>query len=64
MTPSSRGRAHFLVSGRNLDPARVARAIALSARKHRSVSIVLGKTAEMSHDFEIVESSESGPRPG
>ena len=46
---------HFVVSGRKLDPRRVEKAIQLSAEKYCSASIMLGKTAAMSHDFEIVE---------
>jgi putative redox protein len=33
----------------------VEKAIQLSAEKYCSASIMLGKTAAMSHDFEIVE---------
>jgi putative redox protein len=33
----------------------VERAIKLSAEKYCSASIILGKTAEMTHDFEIIE---------
>ena len=46
---------HFIVSGRGLDPRHVERAIHLSAEKYCSASIMLGKTAEISHDFEIVD---------
>jgi putative redox protein len=46
---------HFIVSGRNLDPKQVDRAIRLSAEKYCSASIMLGKTAAISHDFEIEE---------
>lgn len=46
---------HFRVVGRNLNPEAVARAIDLSKDKYCSASIMLGKTAEISHDFEIVE---------
>jgi putative redox protein len=46
---------HFTVKGRNLDPKVVDRAIRLSAEKYCSASIMLGKTAQMTHDFEIVE---------
>lgn len=46
---------HFTVKGRNLKPEVVDRAIKLSAEKYCSASIILGKTAEMTHDFEIVE---------
>lgn len=46
---------HFVVTGRNLKPDIVERAINLSAEKYCSASIMLGKTAEITHDFEIVE---------
>jgi putative redox protein len=46
---------HFTVKGRGLKPESVERAIKLSAEKYCSASIMLGKTAEMTHDFEIVE---------
>ena len=46
---------HFRVSGHNLKPEAVARAIDLSKDKYCSASIMLGKTAEITHDFEIVE---------
>ncbi len=46
---------HFVVSGRQLDPKRVEKAIQLSAEKYCSASIMLGKTAAITHDFEIVE---------
>lgn len=50
-----RMHVHFKVTGRNLDPARITRAIELSAEKYCSASIMLGKTAEITHDFEIIE---------
>lgn len=46
---------HFTVKGRGLKPEVVDRAIKLSAEKYCSASIILGKTARMTHDFEIVE---------
>ncbi len=46
---------HFRVTGRKLDPKRVQQAIELSATKYCSASIMIGKTAEISHDFEIIE---------
>lgn len=46
---------HFVVTGRNLKPDAVERAIKLSAEKYCSASIMLGKTAEITHDWEIVE---------
>lgn len=49
---------HFIVSGRNLDPKQVDRAIHLSAEKYCSASIMLGKTAAISHDFEIRDAAD------
>lgn len=46
---------HFTVRGKGLKPEIVERAIKLSAEKYCSASIMLGKTAEMTHDFEIIE---------
>ncbi|HBE91359.1 MAG TPA: OsmC family protein [Gammaproteobacteria bacterium] len=46
---------HFVVSGRNIKVNRVERAIKLSADKYCSASVMLGKTAEITHDFEIIE---------
>lgn len=48
---------HFVVSGRGLSRDKVARAISLSADKYCSVSAMLGHTAEITHDFEIVDTS-------
>jgi len=47
--------AHFVVTGKDLSEKRVARAVELSAEKYCSASIMLGKTAEITHDFELVE---------
>ncbi|OQS44433.1 OsmC family protein [Chromobacterium haemolyticum] len=44
---------HFVVTGRDLKAETVERAIKLSAEKYCSASIMLGKTAEISHDFEL-----------
>lgn len=46
---------HFTVKGKELAEARVKKAIELSAEKYCSASIMLGKTAEVTHDFEIIE---------
>ena len=46
---------HYVISGRNLKPAAVARAVQLSHEKYCSASIMLAKTAEMTHTHEIVE---------
>lgn len=46
---------HYTVSGKNLRPDTVKRAIELSKDKYCSASIMLGKTAELTYDFEIIE---------
>jgi putative redox protein len=46
---------HFRICGKRLKPDAVARAIELSKDKYCSASIMLGKTASITHDFEIVE---------
>jgi putative redox protein len=46
---------HFVVRGRNLKASLVEQAIRLSHEKYCSASAMLGKTAEMTKDFEIVE---------
>lgn len=46
---------HFVLTGKNLKTEAVERAIKLSAEKYCSASIMLGKTAEMTHDWEIIE---------
>ncbi|HEY5994695.1 MAG TPA: OsmC family protein [Gallionellaceae bacterium] len=46
---------HFVVKGRDIKADVVERAIKLSAEKYCSASIMLGKTAEITHDFEIVQ---------
>ncbi len=46
---------HFVVRGRGLKRNLVEHAIRLSHEKYCSASIMLGKTAEISRDFEIVE---------
>lgn len=47
---------HFVVTGDGLKPQVVERAVHLSAEKYCSASIMLGKTAEITHDFEIRQS--------
>ncbi len=46
---------HFIVKGKNLDSKKVDKAITLSAEKYCSASIMLGKTAKITHDFEVNE---------
>lgn len=46
---------HFKVTGKGLSEKHVARAVQLSSEKYCSASIMLGQTAAVTHDFEIVE---------
>lgn len=46
---------HFVISGKSLSEKRVIKAIELSAEKYCSASIMLGKTAVVTHDFEIID---------
>lgn len=46
---------HYIVTGRALNEEQVKRAISLSAEKYCSASVMLGKTAEITHDYEIRE---------
>ena len=46
---------HFILRGKKLNPLKVEKAIKLSAEKYCSASIILGKTAVITHDFEIIE---------
>jgi putative redox protein len=46
---------HFVVRGKAVKPGKIEQAIKLSAQKYCSASIMLAKTAEITHDFELVE---------
>jgi putative redox protein len=46
---------HFTVRGHGLKPSMVENAIRLSHEKYCSASIMLGRVAEITHDYEIVE---------
>ena len=46
---------HFVLRGKQLNPLKVDKAIKLSAEKYCSASIMIGKTAIITHDFEIIE---------
>ncbi len=48
---------HFIITGHKLKDAVVERAIKLSAEKYCSASIMLGKSVEITHDFQVVEES-------
>ena len=51
----TRIHVHFIVTGVGLSDKQVARAVELSAEKYCSASIMLGKTASITHDYEIRE---------
>lgn len=46
---------HFVLQGKDLQEGAVTRAVSLSAEKYCSASIMLGKTAAVSHSFELQE---------
>jgi len=45
---------HYIVRGKGLSEKAVDRAVKLSAEKYCSASVMLGKTAEITHDWEII----------
>ncbi len=45
----------YILTGRRLSKVQIERAIELSAKKYCSASVMLGKTAEITHDYEIEE---------
>ncbi len=47
--------ALFKVSGRGLKEKKVKQAVEMSAEKYCSASIMLGATAEITHDYEVIE---------
>ena len=48
---------HYIVTGKALDQAKVARAIQLSADKYCSATAMLAATVNVTHDFEVVGTS-------
>ncbi len=48
-------RMHFTVTGTGIPAAAVERAIAMSHEKYCSASIMLGKTAEITTSFDLIE---------
>ena len=44
----------FVVRGKGLNPQKVARAVELSADKYCSASVMMAKTAVVTHGFEVV----------
>ena len=49
---------HFIVSGNGLSEKQVERAVRLSAEKYCSASIMLGKVADITHDYEVVPGND------
>ncbi len=56
----TRIHAHFVVTGNDLLDKQVKRAVELSAGKYCSASIMLGKVAKITHDFEIRAAGPGG----
>jgi putative redox protein len=48
-------RVHYKVTGKGLKEAQVKRAVELSTQKYCSASIMLGESAEITHDYEIID---------
>ncbi|MCC6715919.1 MAG: OsmC family protein [Gammaproteobacteria bacterium] len=46
---------HFIITGKGITPAQAERAVQLSAEKYCSASIMLGKTAAITHAFVVEE---------
>jgi len=44
---------HFVITGNHLNETQVERAVKLSAEKYCSASIMLSKSVEITHDFEV-----------
>ena len=44
---------HFVITGHDLKPSAVERAVKLSAEKYCSASIMLSKSVDITHDYEI-----------
>jgi putative redox protein len=51
----TRIQVRLIVTGRNLSDKHVARAVTLSAEKYCSASIMLGKSAEITHAYQVRE---------
>jgi len=45
---------HFIIKGKQLSDKKIQKAITLSAEKYCSASIMIAKTANITHDFEII----------
>lgn len=51
----TRVHLHFKVTGRGLSASHVERAVRLSAERYCSATIMVSRTAEVSHDFEVID---------
>ena len=47
---------HFVVTGKDVSEKHLARAVKLSAEKYCSVALMLDKSVEITHSYEVVES--------
>lgn len=54
---------HFSIAGHDLKANHVERAVRLSAEKYCSASIMLGATAQITHDYEIRPADDRGEAP-
>jgi len=52
----------YAVVGRGLDPHHVERAVKLSKEKYCSATLMLAKTAEVTHEIALLEPDEAGDR--
>lgn len=50
---------HYTVTGQQLDPKKVERAVQLSAEKYCSASAIIGKTAEITHTITLVDATSN-----
>ena len=46
---------HFVITGHDVSPKQVEKAVNLSADKYCSVALMLNKAVKITHDFEVVE---------
>lgn len=49
---------HFTVTGKEISELHVKRAVALSAEKYCSASIMLSNTVPVTHDYEVVDAAD------
>ncbi len=53
----------YRIKGSGLAPAKVERAVRLSAEKYCSASVMIGKTDRIAHDWEVVEADGAPAAP-